>query len=277
MSEMATPAPAGRPAPGDRYWDTVLDGWAATPAHQLWRAHSDAVNTQLLRRWLPPHCGRVLKTDLFDEAVGVGLYGVLAAHADEVVGVDLAPSVLAAVTERHPDLEVRLADVLALPFPADSFDVIVSNSTLDHFASHATLRAAVSELVRVLRPRGTLIITLDNRSNPVVAARTSFMFGLLYRLGVVPYYVGATYGSRRLVRVLRASGLDVTATSAFMHCPPQLAAYLAARRSGATEVVDVAEVVVASHLGRVLRWERLARWPTRHLTAHFVGARAVKR
>jgi hypothetical protein len=46
------------------------------------------------------------------------------------------------------------------------------------------------------------MITLDNRTNPVVALRTSLLYGVLRRLRVVPYFVGATYGARRLEKVL---------------------------------------------------------------------------
>jgi hypothetical protein len=44
------------------------------PAETLWREHSDAVNGALLVRWLAREsCGLLLKTDLFDEAMGEGL------------------------------------------------------------------------------------------------------------------------------------------------------------------------------------------------------------
>jgi len=59
-----------------------------------------------------------------------------------------------------------------------------------------------------------------------------------------------------------------------MHCPPQLAAWLAARRASVSAADEELE---REHLERVLRFEAMGRWPTRRLTAHFVGALAVKR
>jgi SAM-dependent methyltransferase len=227
----------------------------------------------LLCRWLPSHCGRLIKTDLFDEAVGHGLYPELADRADEVVGVDVSGAAVHAAAERYPGFDARVGDVLALPFADASFDVVVSNSTLDHFESRASLCAAVRELARLLRTGGNLIITLDNRANPIVAVRTSRLLGPLHRLGVVPYYVGATCGPRSLSSLLRDSGFNVAEMASIMHCPPQLAAHLAVRLGAAAGDRQSER----RYLQRVLRFEAMARWPTRYLTGHFVAARAVRR
>ncbi len=52
-------------------------------------------------------------------------------------------------------------------FPAASFDVVLSNFTLEHFADPGT---ALSNLRRWLRPGGTLVVTTVNRRHPFVAA-----------------------------------------------------------------------------------------------------------
>jgi SAM-dependent methyltransferase len=264
-----------RQPPAGGYWDRVLASWEPSHAHRLWRAHSDAVNASLLRRWLPTRCDRLLKTDLFDEAVGGGLYPELVDRTGEFVGVDISGAVLSAAVKRYPNLNGRVADVRALPFASESFDLIVSNSTLDHFASAHSLRDSLVELGRSLVAGGQLIITLDNRTNPIVAVRTSPVFGVLHRLGIVPYFVGATHGYRRLGKLLHEVGFDVRQMTAIMHCPPQLAAHMTARarRSGSTESLELDQ----QHLRRVLRFEVMAQWPTRHLTGHFVAACAVKR
>jgi SAM-dependent methyltransferase len=265
-------APAG-PTASDRYWDRVLDDWRPTTAHRLWRSHSDAVNRRLLRRWLTGGYARLLKTDLFDEAVAPGLYPELATRARRVVGVDLSHDVVAAARERHPGLDARVASVLSLPFVDASFDAVVSNSTLDHFERRVYLQRAVAELARVMSPGGELVITLDNRLNPVIALRTSRRLAALSRrLGLVPYYLGVTCGPRGLAELLRGHGFEVREMSAIMHCPPQLAGLLAQRRGrgGAWSAVR------ARHLTRVERWEALERSPTRYLTGHFVAALAVR-
>lgn len=257
--------------PRAQYWSDVFADWHGDATSKLWRAHSDAVNVALLDRWLPARdSGRVLKTDLFDEAVGEGLVPVLRTEGASLTGVDISARVVDAARARYADLETAIADVRSLPYPDGCFDAIVSNSTLDHFESVAELDSGIAELERVLAPGGTLCITLDNRQNPIVGLRTSQPVSrLLRRAGLVPYHLGVTRGRRGLERVLRENGLRVHETSAVMHAPPRIAAALAARLFGP-------RLALSSYLRWVLAFERLGRWPSRFVTGHFVAARATK-
>ena len=92
------------------------------------------------------------------------------------------------------------------------------------------------------------------------------------RLGIVPYYVGATLGAHGLSKALRSCGFEPQELDAVMHCPPQLAAELAQRLGRADANADIEQ----RHLRRALRLEAIGRWPTRHLTGHFVAALAVR-
>jgi SAM-dependent methyltransferase len=161
-----------------------------------------------------------------------------------------------------------------LPFVDEAFDVIVSNSTLDHFGSWAELGASLHELHRVLKTRGLLIITLDNRANPIVALRNAAPFPLLHRLGLVPCYVGvgATYGPRGLCHRLQQTGFQISETGAILHCP-RVIAVLTAR-----VLTSYAETKTQRRfLQLLLSFERLSCRPTRFLTGHFVAVRALKR
>ena len=102
---------------------------------------------------------------------------------------------------------VACADVRSLPFADGTFDVVVSNSTLDHFRSRKELIASMRELNRVTRPGGELVLTLDNRANPVVAFRNALPFHWLNRIRVLPYYVGVTCGPRGLRKFARGNEL----------------------------------------------------------------------
>lgn len=95
--------------------------------------------------------GRILKTDLFDEACGEGIQPLLASRARTTVGVDLSVSAVRFARYSHPGLLAAAADVRHLPFSDGVFDAVVSNSTLDHFPCHRNILAAVRELYRVLR------------------------------------------------------------------------------------------------------------------------------
>jgi len=200
-------------------WDESFAGWRGTAGERLVRAYSDAINRKLLARWLPPATGSLLKTDLFDEVAGTGLVGLLLERAERVCGIDVAPTVVSAAGAAYPRLEAEVADVRALPFPGETFDVVVSTSTLDHFDSKAGIREALKELFRVLRPGGTLVVTVDNGSNPLVALRNALPSALLRRAGLVPYPIGKTCRFRELQGVVESAGFEIDAVDVVMHVP----------------------------------------------------------
>jgi SAM-dependent methyltransferase len=203
--------------------------------------------------------------------MGEGLYPLLATRARNVAGLDLARPVLAAAVSRYPNLLAVASDVRQLPFAGETFHVVVSNSTLDHFETRKEILTALRELHRVLCRGGWLLLTMDNPVNPLVAVRNALPFRLLHRLGMAAYPTGATFGPLQLGRILRAEGFEVHETVALLHCPRVLAVAIARRlqRHGTAESR-------AHFLRRLLRWEFLARWPTRFLTGYFVGVSARK-
>ena len=238
----------------------------------LWRVHSDAVNRELFERWLADSSDEtILKTDLFDEALSDGLHAMLASQARQVYGMDLSARILRIAGSRHRDLQSIVADVRRLPFREGTFDVVVSNSTLDHFGTHEEIMSSLRELYRVLRPSGRLLPTLDNPANPVVALRQVLPFDVLNRLGVLPYYIGATLGPHRLRRILRQLGFEVMEMGAVLHCPRMPAVVLCRLLARyATSAMQ------RRFLHLLMAFEGLSRWPTRLLTGHFVAVRALK-
>jgi SAM-dependent methyltransferase len=254
------------------YWEATVVRLRGSPHEGLWRRYCDLLNGRLLESWMPSgSSARLLKTDLFDEAMGRGLYGALAARAGVVVGQDVACGVLAAARSRYPEFRAAAADVRRLPYAAASFDVIVSNSTLDHLSSRAELEQSLAELFRVLRPGGRLLLTLDNRANPVVAVRNWLPAGWLMALGLIPFRMGATLGPWSAPRLLRRLGFEVRDNRTFMHCPRLPAVALARRldRRGGPESRE-------RFLRAALAWERLERWPLRYYTGYFIAVLALK-
>ena len=231
------------------------------------------MNSSLLARWLPRRDGlRILKTDLFDEALAPGLAPLLERGGARMAGVDVSPAVVEGARRRYPELDAIVADVRRLPFADGAFDVVVSISTLDHFPSPDDLRAGFAELRRVLAPSGEVIVTLDNGRNPIVALRNRLPLGILRRFGVVPYFVGATYGPAGLRRALGETGFDVRDTTVVLHCPRApavLGASLVERRVG--------EGGRERYLRLLRSFEFLERAPTRSLTGYFAAALATRR
>lgn len=99
------------------------------------------------------HGGEVLEV-----GCGTGLLlERLAGLAQRAVGVDLSPGMLEKARERG--LEVHEASVTALPFADASFDVTCAFKVLPHVPD---LGAALSEMARVTRPGGILLVELYN-------------------------------------------------------------------------------------------------------------------
>ena len=252
------------------YWNEIGGTWTEQHPDRLWRAHSDAVYSALVARWLPAaRPQRVLKTDLFDEAVAEGIYPIVHERADSVVGFDLAPRVAEAACGRYPELQGIVADARHLPFHDGAFDIVISLSTLDHFPQRDDIGRALLQVHRVLTPGGILIITLDNASNPLVALRNRLPHRLLHSLGLVPYRMGATCTSGDFAALLRACNFEVDEVDFVVHCP-RLIAVLAARLIDRT-TSRTARMRFLRLLGRC---ERLARWPTRAITGYYTAALA---
>jgi ubiquinone/menaquinone biosynthesis C-methylase UbiE len=110
---------------------------------------------------------------VLDVGSGAGLLAVAAAHRvprGRVVAVDLwvakdLSSNSADRLRRNAELdgvldrvEIRTGDARALDLPADSVDVVVSSLCLHNIADTVGRRAAVTEIARVLRPAGTVVV-----------------------------------------------------------------------------------------------------------------------
>jgi SAM-dependent methyltransferase len=103
---------------------------------------------------------------VLDAGTGTGTLAFgIASHAHEIVGVDLVPELLSAARRLATGLgnvSFVQADVLALPFEPETFDVAASSRTLHHVARPELL---VSELARVTRPGGRVLL-IDQLASP---------------------------------------------------------------------------------------------------------------
>ena len=255
------------------YWDKLGRTWLdSVPTGGLWRRHSDAAVGALLARWLRDRsASRLLKTDIFEEATSQGLYPLLADHARVLFATDVSMPLIRAAVNRYPGLCPVQCDIRAPAFLAETFDIIVSTSTLDHFATATELRQALNSLASLLVPGGELLITLDNLSNPVIAVRNVIPHKWRTRLGLTPYYVGATCGPAQLRRYLTEARLKEVELTAVVHFPRWPAIHLARILERHCSPRTSQRLLTVMQ-----RFEVLSPAPLRTLTGNFVAARAVK-
>ena len=235
--------------------------WYLDPlvAQQKREVHLEWISRNVQRRSTPV----LLKTDLFEEAHGEDeLLFSLPFDADLKLGIDLDEVTARHAASRHRGNSSRCvaADVRRLPFRSGSIDIVLSNSTLDHFEAAEDLEISIGELARVLKPGGLLLITLDNPRNP---------FYLLFRAGArrygLTFRLGHTAGQRELARLLEDAGLELLTSDLLLHNPRFVSTllFLALRR------LRMGGRVIGALLGA---FAFLGKLPTRDYTAVFVAA-----
>lgn len=162
------PTPAGvRPPewqpPGEPGDPAIPDADAATGERFVpegWGGRLIAIEHESRYRWAE---GLARDRDVLDVACGVG-YGtaILAeAGARRVLGVDVSPGAVDDARGRAGDrAEFAVGDLHNLPCEDRSFDLVTCLETIEHVADPDR---ALSELRRVLRPDGLLLLSSPNR------------------------------------------------------------------------------------------------------------------
>ena len=122
---------------------------------EIWYEHW---HRYALARQLSQHC------TVLDVACGEG-YGaaMVAETAYKVVGVDLSVDVIQHAKNNyrhHANLQFVTASCECLPFSDASFDFAISFETIEHIEQQ---KKFISELMRVLRPDGVLILSSPNK------------------------------------------------------------------------------------------------------------------
>ena len=234
-------------------------------------AQKREVHLEWIKRNAPPglRIETVLKTDLFEEAYGQDeLLFSLPFDGSLKIGCDISASTVGRAADRGRDSGCLFinADVRRLPLTDQCVDLVLSNSTLDHFETEQEIEQSVRELARVLRPGGILLITLDNPGNPLF---------MLFRATVpwlgVRFRLGKTLSQSELLRMLDRTGLEVQSTGWLLHNPRFLSTvlFLTLRR------------LLGRRANSPIRWllaafSKFEALPTRSLTGVFIAASARK-
>ena len=97
---------------------------------------------------------------VLDAGCGNAIFPIyLAKNGCDVTAADLEMDT--GLADMHGvNINYHIGTITDLPFEDDSFDMVFCLSVLEHLPEHETA-AAVCELVRVLRPSGRLVVTVD--------------------------------------------------------------------------------------------------------------------
>lgn len=122
---------------------------AAVEDHHWWFRSTRRLIREMLGAWITPGV-RIL-----DAGCGPGGNGARFLDRAEVVGIDLEYAATEFVRDKHPPMRPVQGSLTALPFPDNSFDVIIVVTVLYHVPDDAL---AVRELARVLAPGGAIFV-----------------------------------------------------------------------------------------------------------------------
>lgn len=142
--------------------------------------------------------------ETLEVGVGTGLNLPFYPADVQLTGIDVSSAMLAIARRRANDLdraaELRQADAHALPFPDGSFDTVVCTFSLCAIPDE---RRAVSEMKRVLRPGGRLLLAdhVAGSTWPVRAVQR------LLEVATVP--LGGEHFLRRPIEQVRAEGFEI--------------------------------------------------------------------
>lgn len=256
------------------YWDQIYQETTISPRLNIWRAYMQELYLELVTKWINNfEQSPCLKTDLFEEAITE--HNLLSFFPNGSVGLDCSLSITKAAYKRLKQTQKEVfiinADLRNIPLSSKSIKHIFSGSSLDHFQHKHELDASLKELARILSLDGTLVLTLDNPHNPVIWLRNKLPFKLLNKLGLVPYYVGATLTRQELCKSLENLDLEIKEITAISHVPRVLAIFL----------VSLLEKLGVKSLDTQLRkiflyFEKLNSLPTRYFTGYYLAIKVIK-
>ena len=161
MSASLPPSgPSQAPSPPGHEWREAGEAWGRSAVDWacLYEHYATEVVAAIFAR-----TGVGPGVDLLDVACGAGLTLRQARGSGAVVsGIDAAESLLEIARERVPEADLRLGSMFDLPWPDQSFDVVVSINGI-----WGGCGDALREMRRVIRPGGLVGISFWGNGTPL--------------------------------------------------------------------------------------------------------------
>jgi len=249
------------------YWDGVIGGIKNYHLNSDVAKYKREEHINLLKKWAGDLVGKtVLKTDLFEEALGKDyFFDYLMKNSKNAIGMDISNEIIKKAKKRFKSKNYVTSDVRKPPFKDNSFDLIISNSTLDHLPKEEMITSLI-ELRRILKPKGALILTLDNKTNPLYHAGYLIQKLINNRLRQV-----RCYSISEAKKIVEDVGFFVEETTAIVHLPtPFNKIALLLERLNIKQINNLIKRSI-----KILR--KVERKKTRYLTGWFVALKCIKK
>jgi SAM-dependent methyltransferase len=197
------------------FWDDVGETFPSLKGAPSTAYYAECERT-LCTDFFPGLAGRrLLKSDLWDEAKNTEILYWAADRGAQTFGIDIALSTAAEARATALDRRPRcsVSDIRSLPFRSDSFDLIYSMGTIEHFPDFPT---AVAEMFRVLKPGGCAIIGVPNKLDPFLRP---LMVHFMNTWNAYGYGMEKSFTPGELRRLLTGAGFQVVGLSGILFMP----------------------------------------------------------
>ena len=146
-----------------------------------------------------------IKGPVLEGGCGLGMYlHHLGDYTDQIIGLDVELARLRDANQLTTPVVNAVGEML--PFPADSFSLVLSHEVLEHVNDD---QAAIKEIVRTLKPGGRLVLFCPNRGYPFETH--GIYWRGHYRFGNIPLvnYLPRKYRNRLAPHVKAYSRYDL--------------------------------------------------------------------
>lgn len=198
---------------GSEYWNDIHKKIKRHHYYGIMSDYKRYCYNRLFKKWfLNIKEDKILVTDLFDEAYHANnVFYTCNRINKNTVGIDISKIVLEKTRANLNAQNTLVCDIRQTPFKDESFDLILSPSTLDHFSEEDLVRS-LNEMAKLLTLKGKIIVSLHNKLNMFLHFyMTKFIKRPLYRLDA--------YSIKDFKRILKKTNLKIVKQSAICHLP----------------------------------------------------------
>jgi len=124
--------------------------------------------------------------DRIGEVVATDLYGNEAWEGNEATNsVFTNPEKFCPIDYRKNKLSFKNMDGTRLEFPDNSFDIVWSLSSIEHFGSHENAQKSVQEMARVVKPKGIVVVATEFIINNIEETHPEYFTKALFEQHVI--------------------------------------------------------------------------------------------
>ncbi|MEI7690528.1 MAG: methyltransferase domain-containing protein [bacterium] len=132
-------------------YNKVADHFSSTRSSFNWIHVADAIENLQIRKG----------SKILDLGCGNGrVIEILEKFNISYTGLDISENLIKLAQKKYPDKNFIVSDLLKTPLSDDEFDYVLSIATLHHIPSEEQRLNAFLEINRILRPGGTILITV---------------------------------------------------------------------------------------------------------------------